>query len=172
MIKARAGENAAGEPVLVMTLEVKTNECLIAPALPGGVAGQTVVVTGPERSFPEVFAFQAALDVLAAQTGIIFKYIGDGDFGGTLDEYLMNGPPYQVLDPQTQTLVNADILNFPLPGLMQETAEASLLLKLSDTSNVIVNANYKDGWANLGVLDSTNDTLDGRYAGPIKADLK
>ncbi|MCP3997319.1 MAG: carbohydrate ABC transporter substrate-binding protein [bacterium] len=117
------------------------------------LAGTRVTVFGPEETEAEAGAMQAALDLLAAETGIEIIYTGARDAADQINAQVAGGNP-------------PDVFVFPQPGKLADFARQGALLPLPADVEAVMNDNHIDAWTSFGNVDGT------QFGIPTKADLK
>ena len=120
-----------------------------APSL----AGTSVTVFGPESSDEEAGAFQDALDVFAAESGIEISYTGARDASDQINAQAAGGNP-------------PDIFVFPQPGKLADFAREGYLVALPSDVDSAVAGHWSDAWTAFGEVDGV------QYGVPTKSDLK
>ena len=117
------------------------------------LAGTSVTVFGPESSDEEAGALQAALDLLAEETGIEIVYTGARDFSDQINAQAAGGNP-------------PDIAIFPQPGKLADFANQEFILPLPDAVTATVNAQWPEAFISFGNVDGV------QFGVPNKADIK
>ena len=117
------------------------------------LSGTRVTVFGPEETEAEAGALQAALDVLAARTGIEIIYTGARDAADQINAQVAGGNP-------------PDIFVFPQPGKLADFARQGALVALPADVEAVMSDNHIEAWTSFGNVDGT------QFGIPTKADLK
>ncbi len=130
-----------------------TTEAPATTEAPMDLSGTRVTVFGPEETEAEAGALQAALDALAAQTGIEIIYTGARDAADQINAQVAGGNP-------------PDIFVFPQPGKLADFARQGALLPLPADVEAVMNDNHIEAWTAFGNVDGT------QFGIPTKADLK
>ncbi len=130
-----------------------TTEAPATTEAPVDLSGTRVTVFGPEETEAEAGALQAALDVLAARTGIEIIYTGARDAADQINAQVAGGNP-------------PDIFVFPQPGKLADFARQGALFPLPDDVAAVMTDNHIEAWTAFGNVDGT------QFGIPQKADLK
>lgn len=147
------GEEATPETVVVTSIVTETSVVTETVEATNPLAGTTVTVFGPESSDVEAGAFQAALDLFAAQNGMTITYTGARDFSDQINVQVAGGNP-------------PDIGILPQPGKLADFARQGVLVPLPDDVTATVQSTTPEGLWQLGNVDGV------QYGIPTKADLK
>jgi alpha-glucoside transport system substrate-binding protein len=145
---------AATEPTVAAATETTVaaaTETTVAAAT--DLAGTSVTVFGPESSDEEAGALQAALDLLAEQTGIEITYTGARDFSDQINAQAAGGNP-------------PDIAIFPQPGKLADFANQEFILPLPDEVTATVNEQWPEAFVSFGNVDGV------QFGVPNKSDIK
>jgi len=144
---------AATETTVAAATETTVAAATETTVAAADLAGTSVTVFGPESSDEEAGALQAALDLLAADTGINITYTGARDFSDQINAQAAGGNP-------------PDIAIFPQPGKLADFANQEFILPLPDAVTATVNAQWPEAFISFGNVDGV------QFGVPNKADIK
>ncbi|MCP5028768.1 MAG: carbohydrate ABC transporter substrate-binding protein, partial [Actinomycetia bacterium] len=117
------------------------------------LSGTEVTITGSERSEEEAGAFQDALDLFTAETGIEVTFTGSANWEAEINVAVEAG-------------TEPDISMFPQPGKLADFARDGAVLPLPAETEAAVAANWGQSWLDFGNVDGE------QYGVPAKSDLK
>ncbi|MCP4225478.1 MAG: carbohydrate ABC transporter substrate-binding protein, partial [Actinomycetia bacterium] len=117
------------------------------------LAGTEGTITGSERSEEEAGAFQDALDLFSAETGIEITFTGSANWEAEINVAVEAGTV-------------PDISMFPQPGKLADFARDGAVLPLPAETTAAVAANWGQSWLDFGNVDGE------QYGVPAKSDLK
>ncbi len=115
--------------------------------------GNSVTITGTERSDEEAGSLQAVLGAFGEANGFTVNYVPSADWEAEINVAIEGG-------------TEPDISIFPQPGKLADFARDGHLLALPDDVNSSVSANWDESWMSFGNVDGT------QFGVPNKSDLK
>ena len=116
------------------------------------LAGEEVLITGPERAEQQVGAINAALDMLEERTGMEITYTGSADWESEINTQVAGGNP-------------PNISIFPQPGKLADFARDGILKEFS--SDVVASSEaWPESWRSFGDVDG------GIFGVPVSANAK
>ena len=153
LIASACGSDDEGATAPATTAAQVATTAPATTAAPPSLAGTSVTVFGPESSDEEAGAFQDALDVFAAESGIEISYTGTRDASDQINAQAAGGNP-------------PDIFVFPQPGKLADFAREGYLVALPSDVDSAVAEHWSDAWTAFGEVDGV------QYGIPTKSDLK
>lgn len=122
-------------------------------AMDDSSTGNSVTITGVERSDEEAGALQTVLSAFGEANGIEINYVPSADWEAEINVAIQGG-------------TEPDISIFPQPGKLADFARDGHLIALPDAVTSAVAANWDDDSMGFGLVDGT------QFGVPNKTDLK